>query len=308
MLQTAASSDILSDSTQAKNVSLDEPILEPTGHAEASQEVSSVKQAPTEVVQASVSQQSNPKLPSDVDLTIPHNLDVPASQAVHAVSQYGCRIFLDICCGIQPPLSKAVQALKGDLLRFDILLHLADDLLDDNSFEKLLRVCASGIVGYAAASPSCCEYSRLKLRPGGPPALRTPEFLAGRPDLTGPQLLKVQESNMMLERCVQCLCLVISSGGHAHLEQPSSAMSWEEPVVQQYIIRESCICVAIAACCFGRDWSKTWMLASTFSGLEQLACSCPHPAGTRQPIAGAISSTGQFVSRQIDGSISRAAR
>ena len=75
-------------------------------------------------------------------------------------------------------------------------------------------------------------------------------------------------------------------------------MSWEEPVDQQYIIRESCTCIAIAACCFGRDWSKTWMLASTFSGLEQLACSCPHPAGTHQQIAGAVTSTGQFMSRQ----------
>ena len=136
-----------------------------------------------------------------------------------------------------------------------------------------------------------------ELRPGGPPALRTPDYLQGKPDLTGDQLLKVQESNMMLERCVQCLRLVNSAGGHSHLEQPHTAMSWQEPVVQQYIEQQSCSCVCIAACCYGKDWLKTWMLAATYSAVSQLACACTHPRGSHQQIAGAISSSGQFLSR-----------
>lgn len=75
----------------------------------------------------------------------------------------GKRIFLDICCGVNSPLSAAVQDLHGDRLRFDILIHSTDDLLDSTRFEQLLRVCASGIVAYSAASPACCEYNRLKL-------------------------------------------------------------------------------------------------------------------------------------------------
>lgn len=106
------------------------------------------------------------------------------------------RLFLDICCGIQSPLSCAIMEFQGDTLRFDILLHTADDLLDDTSFERLLRVCASGIIAYAGASPSCCEYSRLKLKPGGPPALRTPDHIEGKPGISGQQLLRVQESNI----------------------------------------------------------------------------------------------------------------
>ena len=174
-----------------------------------------------------------------------------------------------------------------------------DDLLDDQCYEPLLHVCASGIVAYAAASPSCCEYSRLKLKPGGPPALRTPEFLQGKPNLSSAQLLRVQESNVMLERCVSCLRLVISSGGHSHLEQPSTAMSWQEPVVQQYIQQESCNCIAIAACGYGKDWHKTWMLASTFLALEQMACECPHPKGSHQQIAGTRSTDGLFFAETL---------
>eukprot|EP00435_Cladocopium_sp_Y103_P059010 s698_g21.t1 len=119
----------------------------------------------------------------------------------------------------------------------------------------------------------------------------------GRPDLSGPQLLRVQESNLMLERCIVCLRLVISSGGHSHLEQPPSAMSWQEPAVQQYISQESCLCISVAACGYGRDWHKSWMLASTFRALGALACQCSHPYGSHQQIAGALSSSGHYLSR-----------
>lgn len=148
----------------------------------------------------------------------------------------GTRIFLDICCGVNSPLSNAVHHLKGDIMRFDVLVHSCDDLLNSDSYERLLRLCASGLVAYAGASPACCEYSRLKLLPHGPPALRTPSHMQGVPGISGPDLQKVQDSYVMLERCINCLNLTIAAGGHGHLEQPKSAMSWDEPIVQQYIL------------------------------------------------------------------------
>ena len=101
----------------------------------------------------------------------------------------------------------------------------------------------------------------------------------------------------MLERCVQCLHVTVASGGHGHLEQPKSAMSWEEPVVQQFISHHSCACVSMAACGFGRDWHKYWMFASTFLSLSRLACSCDHPPGTHQQIAGVRTASGHYLSR-----------
>ena len=79
------------------------------------------------------------------------------------------RIFLDICSGATRPLSTAVLALGCDVLSFDILLDQSVDLLRDDSYEQLLRICSSGKVGYGSASPACCHYSRLKLRPGPGP-------------------------------------------------------------------------------------------------------------------------------------------
>ena len=165
------------------------------------------------------------------------------------------RIFLDICSGTTRPLSVAVLALGCDVLSFDILLDESMDLLRDDSYEQLLRLCSSGQVGYGSASPACCHYSRLKLRPGpGPKALRTPEALQGVPGLNSADLQKVQESYLMLSRCVVCLTLIFQAGGHVHLEQPPSAMSWLEDCVQQFLKLISAWCIVIAACAYGKDW------------------------------------------------------
>ena len=121
------------------------------------------------------------------------------------------------------------------------------DLLSDDSFEALLKLCARGAVAYGAASPSCAQYSRLKPRgDSGPPPLRAPEFLQGAPGIRANDLAKVQESFTMLSRCLTCLSVIHSAGGHVHLEQPSTAMSWLElknPVIHQinwYVLHEPC--------------------------------------------------------------------
>ena len=208
------------------------------------------------------------------------------------------RIFLDVCCGHRGPLSSAAHNLHADVAQFDILIRSEDDLLNDQAFSKLLKLAASGMIAYCACSPACCHYSRLKLRPGGPPALRTPQYLDGVPGLSGQELQKVQESNLMLERCIQLLHAVIASGGHGHLEQPSSAMSWEEPIVRAFIKLHACSCIFVSACGYGRDWHKNWMFATTFSALRSIGFKCNHPQGTHQSLQGTRTESGHFLSRE----------
>ena len=186
--------------------------------------------------------------------------------------------FLDICSGVTRPLSMAILDQGHPVLSFDILLDSSLDILADASYEDLLRIAANGQVGYGAASPSCCEYSRFKLREdGGPKALQSPEHLSGMPNLTAWELQRVQESFTMLARCVEVLTLVFQSGGHVHLEQPLNAMSWLEQMVRQFVQLIGASCINIAACAHGMDIYKAWMFASSFSGLRPLECTCQHP-------------------------------
>ena len=103
---------------------------------------------------------------------------------------------------------------------FDILIRSEDNLLNDESYEALLRLSCSRQVRYGSGSPSCCEYSRLKLKPGGPKALRTLEHMDGIPGVTFAEKTRLQESAIMLVRTITCLRLIYLAGGHCHLEQP----------------------------------------------------------------------------------------
>ena len=132
---------------------------------------------------------------------------------------------------------------------------------------------------------------------GGPRALRTPENLDGIPGLSPDDLTKLQESFTMLSRVVSCLRLVFLSGGHVHLEQPTNAMSWLEPIVRSFLKLISASCVCIAACQYGMDIAKSWIFASSFKSLCSLACSCAHPMGTHTRVQGTRDSSGQFLSR-----------
>ena len=211
---------------------------------------------------------------------------------------HNVRIFLDVCSGRTRPLSTALKHCNVDVLSFDILLDPQMNLLDDTVFLQLLKLCASGVVAYGAFSPSCGEYSRLKLRPGGPPPLRDPDHIDGLPGLDCHSTMKLQNSFTMLDRCCQCLIALYSSGGHGHLEQPPTAMSWQEPSVQQWLLTSGASCIHLAACAFGRNWNKSWMFASSLRSLQSMACVCTHPKASHENIGGVLDATGQFLSRQ----------
>ena len=231
-----------------------------------------------------------------------HSGDAGTSPSItdskHNKSKFPSRIFLDICSGSNRPLSTAVLAQGGDVCSVDILRCNTYDLLNDEFYLKLLRLAASGRVAYAACSPSCNEYSVLKLKPGGPPPLRSRECLDGFPHLTADELTRVQNSHTMLYRCCEILQVVFSAGGHGHLEQPPSAMSWLENCTQQWLASGGVYCINLAACAFDRNWPKSWLFASSFEPLTELACTCPHPPGHHPKLAGVRDDTGGFLSRR----------
>ena len=68
------------------------------------------------------------------------------------------RLFLDICSGHRAPLSNAILQQHGDVVQFDLLVHAADDLLDDVQFSKLLKLGASGLVAYCDLKELMCPF------------------------------------------------------------------------------------------------------------------------------------------------------
>ena len=207
-------------------------------------------------------------------------------------------LFLDICAGSNRPLSSAIMQAGGTVCTFDILVHKEDNLLNDGSYEALLRLSCSRQVRYGCGSPSCCEYSRLKLKPGGPKALRTLEYMDGVPGLTCEERTRVQESAIMLTRTIICLRLIYLAGGHCHLEQPTNAMSWMEPETQDFVAQVGIFCIVMAACAYDQSWDKSWMLSSSLEDLTQMGVICKHPRGTHESVIGTKAPDGSFNSRK----------
>ncbi len=139
------------------------------------------------------------------------------------------RFFLDAFAGVHAPLSQAASNAGIDRYEpLDIITNPAHDILIDSAFESLLRLCWSGAIGLIVCAPPCKEYSRLKMRPGGPPALRTPAYMDGVPGLSPAQLKKVRDSREIHRRGRALLHAVMCKGGVGVLEQPPSSLAWLE--------------------------------------------------------------------------------
>ena len=233
-----------------------------------------------------------------VTSSLPSSMTNFSQELLTPWSCQGSKIFLDICSGVDAPLSSAVSKLGFPALSVDLLVDSRMDLLDDSFYEQLLRLCGSGVVGYSAASPSCTEYSLLKLRPGGPKAIRTPDMLSGVPNLTPEETQRLQDSATLLYRCVNSVSVTYSSGGHGHIEQPSGAMSWSEDCTQEWIRLSGCALILLAACAFHWNIMKTWLFASSFQPLAELAATCNHGPNAHPSIAGVKDEHGVYLSRR----------
>ena len=212
------------------------------------------------------------------------------SRAVSNATISGSRVFVDVCCGATRPLCAALEALHLPVLPVDLLQDSPLDVLSDDVFDCIIRLCFSGQVGLMHASPPCKEYSRLKLRPGGPKAIRSPEFYEMQSRVTA--------SRTLLERCVQLLECAFEGGGHGDLGQPTNAMSWLEDFVQAFLLRVHAHCISTPACRWGMDIAKSWLFASSTSVLASLAGKCEHPRGAHASIAGVLDEFGGFSSQQ----------
>ena len=207
-------------------------------------------------------------------------------------------LFLELFAGHARPLSTAFLQEGVSVLSIDTMLSRDHNLLDDAVFEPLLRLCFSGAVSLAHASPPCKEYSRCKLRPPGPKPLRSPEHLAGLPGLSVTELQRLQESSTLMSRAVELLHATFKAGGHFSLENPANSMLWLEEPVRLLLQKSNADVLVLAACQYDWNISKRWAFATTFRDMQQLAKDCPHKEGAHAPVAGVRDAFGGFVSQQ----------
>ena len=114
---------------------------------------------------------------------------------------------------------------------------------------------------------------------------------------TPAQQSRVISSQKLLYRSVCILRAVFSAGGHVSLEQPTNAMSWLEPFVQDLLSEFQARLVNIPACTVGQDIAKSWLFACSYTRLCSLAGTCTHKGG-HISVAGLRDAQGAFLSQR----------
>ena len=215
----------------------------------------------------------------------PHDLPLPG-------------LFLDLFSGASAPLSAAVARLGGARISpIDSLHGEQIDLLSPLHQSSLRRLCSSGLVRVVCAAPPCASFSRSRLRPGGPPAVRTPTHPGGIPNPTQRQKEELSRSDLLHSFTRELLSLVLLQGGVVVLENPTSSLLWLTSECKHWIRHHALSATQIAACVHGLPAAKSWTFVSNLSDLSQLASFCPHRPGFHPALSGRRDSSGQFLTR-----------
>ena len=202
-------------------------------------------------------------------------------------------LFLDICAGA----TQAAWQAGMHVLSVDPLCASQLDLFNYSHYEQLLRLSFSGAVCLACVSPPAEDFSTIKLRPGpGPKPIRTREYPVGFPNTSASQLVRLQTSLCLSEQSIAMLLAVVPAGGHTSRGHPPNALSWRQSRVQHCLWHVSASCCCIAACAFGTNVHKHWLLATSFAGLSALACVCRHQRSAHVDEAGKHLADGTYIS------------
>ena len=177
-------------------------------------------------------------------------------------------LFLDLCAGVDRPLSAALLKRGVSVLSIDVLLDEKHDLLSDAVYERLLRLAFSGAVVLAHASPPSSECGSSGLRVDSGSQVINPQGCPQRDQLT--------PGRELLVRCAQLVLAVYTAGGHSTLLQLATALAWEAPEVQAFLKAINADLVCVPACAFGCASHRQWACASSWRALQQLASSCDH--------------------------------
>ena len=139
----------------------------------------------------------------------------------------------------------------------------AFDILVPGNFERLLAWAQAGNFSGLHLGTPCATYSRARKFDGGPPPLRSNDFLEGLPDLSEKDWAKVLAGTTFLKMSVELAYAVHAAGGFFTLENPASSMLWLTEDVKQLEAYTGAVQVYMDMCQYGSPHKQpTVFLAS----------------------------------------------
>ena len=222
---------------------------------------------------------------------LPHHTSIPRQ-----------RFFWEIFSGPNSPLTAEILNLQIPCIEpFDVLINPDFDILNNSCYESMLRIVASRQIGSLHGAPPCVEYSVLKLKQPGPPPCRSPQCLQYPLFADAACHERFFSSREILWRTISLLRLNHIHGGYSSMEQPLSAMSWDEDFVS-FACQEFLVETAIFSHCnvceaHETPLAKDWKFVANIPNFSDcsLPCTCLRP---HRSFAGKRDHEGEFLSKQ----------
>ena len=112
----------------------------------------------------------------------------------------------------------------------------------------------------------CTMFSRARRDDGGPPPLRSEQFLLGLQGLSELNAEKVRLGNLFLDVTIDLVVCVASAGGHWSIENPAGSMIWLMPQMLALLARVQAARYYLDMCAFSANDHE---LGSSAGGLRE---------------------------------------
>ena len=134
-------------------------------------------------------------------------------------------------------------------------------------------VQARWVIATPAGFP-CTSFSRARNMPGGPPALRTSDYITGLPELRPADQAKVAMGNLLLRWVVNLARARQAVGTILILENPWTLWAWKMPTMAALIHNKAISFTRTDYCCLGTPWRKTTGFVTASMPMHGFARTC----------------------------------
>ena len=167
---------------------------------------------------------------------------------------------------VLPPIDIVVE---GEVLS-------ATNILDPVVLQKVQNWLQSGVVALVHFGTPCTTFSRARKHgDGGPPPIRSEQFLMGIPGISAKDKEKVQLGTRSLDITLLLCRAVAAHGGQWSLENPSSSMLWMMPQTIELIKIANAHLFSLDMCAFGSEHMKPTTFACSHCCREGIVRRCP---------------------------------
>lgn len=199
--------------------------------------------------------------------------------------------------------SRACSSHGFHSIAYDIDYGTACDVTNRKVLSSIFRFIRSHRVALVWLGTPCQSWSMARRDDGGPPPLRSDEFLMGKPQLSSRDQLKVQQGNLFLdisfEICMFCISLNIAWV----MENPFTSRIWATKHVQQ-LIQKGASLDRIDFCAYGMPWRKAtgllhWNFHTIIDACQTCVSHCGRCgfSGRKHIILSGTDASGQWLTR-----------